>query len=240
MVQEQLDGVLRRIGRACERAGRPADAVSILAVTKKVAPEQIQEAAECGLRVFGESRVQEAKQKIPLCASHLEWHLVGHLQTNKVRDAAGLFRAIHSVDSLRLLTAIDGACAASGTTMRVLIEVNNSGEGTKFGVKPEAVSGLLGAARGMMNVDVSGLMTIPPASRDPEDARPFFRNLRELRNRLRRETGFALDELSMGMSDDFEVAVEEGATWVRLGRTLFGERQARGEKSEQAQDSELV
>lgn len=215
MVRDKLDDALSRIERACERAGRAPETVSILAVTKKVAPEQVQEAVECGLRFFGESRVQEARKKIPLCASRTEWHLVGHLQTNKVRDAVALFRMIHSVDSLKLLTAIDGACAAAGITMRVLVEVNNSGEGTKFGVRPESVADLLRAANRMMNVEVAGLMTIPPAARDPGDARPFFRDLRELRDRLRNETGFALNELSMGMSGDFEVAVEEGASTLR-------------------------
>lgn len=221
---DRLNGIRERIHRACERSRRRGDEVKLLPVSKKVAPEVISEAAACGLSVFGESRVQEARQKIPLCPGRLSWHMVGHLQTNKVRDAVGLFRMIHSVDSEKLLRCIDRAVGASGMPMPVCIEVNVSGEGRKFGVDPASMPGVLKAANELMHVDVVGLMTMPPLTRDPEDARPYFRRLRELRDAWRDESGFELPELSMGMSHDFEIAIEEGATWVRLGTILFGKR----------------
>jgi pyridoxal phosphate enzyme (YggS family) len=220
----RLEAVRERIRRACARSGRPPDEVSLLPVSKTVDPERIREAVAAGLTVFGESRVQEARQKIPLCPGHLAWHFVGHLQTNKVREAVRLFAMIHAVDSTRLLETVDAACRAAGRVLPVLLEVNVSGEGSKFGLAPEAVPEALRAARGLFGVEVLGLMTIPPLAEDTEHARPHFRRLRELRDRCRSETGVALPELSMGMSHDFEIAVEEGATWVRLGTALFGER----------------
>ena len=222
--EERLAFVRRRIDEACQRVGRRSAEVSLLAVTKKVEPERISEAAGCGLTVFGESRVQEAKQKIPLCPGHLEWHMIGHLQTNKVRDAVQLFGMIHAVDSMRLLEAIDSAREAVGTPIRACIEVNLSGEGSKFGLRESDVLNVLKAAVKMERVEIAGLLTIPPFTEDPGAARPIFRALRELRDRLAAETGMKLPELSMGMSHDFEVAIEEGATWVRVGSALFGER----------------
>ena len=230
MFQEKFQEVRQRIEAACLKAGRAPSEVSLLPVTKKVEPERIREAAACGLRVFGESRVQEARQKAPLCPAHIEWHLIGHLQTNKVRDAVALFRMMHAVDSLRLLAAIDAACAAAGTSMKVCVEVNNSGESTKYGLKPDEVPALLEAGGKMLHVELVGLMTIPPLTEDPEEARPFFCGLRELRDQWRTQTGLELPELSMGMSNDFEVAVEEGATWVRLGTLLFGGRDGHEDK----------
>ena len=226
MVSEQLDRIRERMAAACERCGRRVDAVSLLAVTKTVSPDRIQEAVDCGLTVFGESRVQEARQKIPLCAGHLEWHFIGHLQSNKVRDAAALFRMIHAVDSLRLLQMLDRACEAQGTRPRVCLEVNVSGEGSKFGLPPEGLEEAVQGSRGLLGVDVVGLMTIPPASREAEDARPAFRRLKGLRDDVASRTGVDLPVLSMGMSGDFEVAIEEGATWIRLGSVLFGKRSA--------------
>ncbi len=221
---ERLSEVGERIKAACGRAGRTEEDVRIMAVSKTVSPDAVSEAAACGLTVFGESRVQEAHQKIPLCPSHLAWHMIGHLQSNKANDAVRLFSMIHSVDSEKLLRFINRAGESAGVVVPVCLEVNVSGEGTKFGILPEAAPALLEAANGMMNVEVAGLMTIPPATRDPADARPHFRRLRELRDKWRAETGFDLRELSMGMSHDFEVAVEEGATWIRLGTILFGKR----------------
>ena len=168
--------------------------------------------------------MQEARQKIPMCPGHLEWHLVGHLQTNKVKDAVRLFRMIHSVDSWKLLEAVDAASRAGGVTMPVCLEVNVSGERSKFGLAPESVPDVLERCNGLMNVEIAGLMTLPPFTEDPQEARPFFRRLRELRDQWRDRCGLPLQGLSMGMSHDFDVAVEEGATWIRVGTLLFGER----------------
>jgi pyridoxal phosphate enzyme (YggS family) len=223
-ISERLDKVRKRINAACEKSGRNAGEVRILAASKSQPPEQIIEAARCGLEVFGENRVQEAGQKIPLCPSNLEWHMIGHLQTNKARDAVRMFQMIHSVDSQKLLTVIDTAVGQTGRVMPVCIEVNVSGEGSKFGLPPESVAGLLTYANSLKHVEIIGLMSIPPLAEDPELSRPFFRKLRLLRDQLRGRTGFALNELSIGMSHDFEIAIEEGATWIRLGTIIFGER----------------
>ncbi len=220
----RLEEIRSRIARASASAGRAPGDVTLLPVTKKHGPDVINEAAACGLAVFGENRVQEAKQKIPLCSSHLEWHMIGHLQRNKVRDAVGLFSMIHSVDSLRLLQAINEAAGQAGVTMPVMIEVNLSGEGAKYGVADGDVEGLVVAGGSMMSVDIVGLMTMPPFVDDPDDARPYFSRLRGIRDKLKETAGVELRELSMGMSNDFEVAIEEGATLVRVGSALFGAR----------------
>ncbi len=222
--EKRLKDVRERIGQACARARRTFEDVKIIAVSKTMSPDAVHEAADCGLAVFGESRVQEARQKIPLCPGHLSWHMIGHLQSNKALEAVRLFQVIHSVDSEKLLRFINRAGEAAGLVVPVCLEINVSGESSKFGITPEAAPALLNATNELMHVDVAGLMTIPPVTRDPADARPYFSRLRELRGRWRDETGFALSELSMGMSHDFEVAVEEGATWVRLGTILFGKR----------------
>ncbi len=224
MFSEQLSEVRRRIADACARAGRDPSGVRILPVTKTFGPDAVREAAECGLDAFGENRVQEARQKIPLCPDHLVWHLIGHLQSNKVREAVALFEVIHSVDSARLLGLVDAAAEAAGRRPTVLLEVNVSGEGSKFGLSPDGVAAVLEGADRLMNVNVAGLMTIPPFNPEPEAVRPFFRALRELRDRLALAGGRPLPQLSMGMSHDFETAVEEGATTVRLGSILFGKR----------------
>lgn len=220
----RITAIEERIAAACARAGRPRESVRLLPVSKTFPPEFVMAAGECGLRVFGESRVQEARQKIPLCPSHYEWHLVGHLQSNKIKDAVRLFRMFHAVDSRRLLELVDAACKAAGRTLPVCLEVNVSGEGSKFGMSPEELPDALEAATRLYNIQVVGLMTIPPLTPDPAAARPFFRRLRELRDDTRARTGFQLSELSMGMSRDFEIAIEEQATWVRIGSILFGER----------------
>lgn len=223
----RIRGIQDRMRTACERAGRPADAVRLIAVSKTRTPDEIEAAASFGLEDFGENRVQEAGSKIPQCGSRLRWHLIGHLQSNKVRVAARLFESIHSVDSLPLLQRVNAACEEEGKRMPVLLEVNVSGESSKFGLRPVDAASVLGAASRLARVDVRGLMTIPPVSTDPERTRIHFRTLRELRERLRRETGFDLPELSMGMSGDFETAIEEGATQVRIGTDLFGPRPPR-------------
>ncbi|MCF7848994.1 MAG: YggS family pyridoxal phosphate-dependent enzyme [Kiritimatiellales bacterium] len=218
---DRLEKVRRRITDACEQAGRPADSVKLLAVSKTRPPEAVREAVECGLTLFGENRVQEAQNKIPLCPDHLEWHLIGHLQSNKAKVAVKFFKMIHSIDSLHLLEAVESHAA---TTLPILLQVNVSGEAAKFGMKPEEVAGVIDAANQMRHVEVHGLMTIPPFSPDPEKTREHFSNLRKLRDRLQDETGTPLPELSMGMSHDLEVAIEEGSTWVRIGTDLFGSR----------------
>lgn len=226
-LQERVDAVIERMAQACARCGRDLSSVQLIAVSKTYEAETIRAAAECGLRVFGESKVQEAKAKIPLCPGNLTWHMIGHLQRNKVGMAVELFDRIHSVDSQRLLEAVDHASSESGKTMPVLLEVNVSGEASKFGLPPEDVPAVLKAANGLNHVTVAGLMTMPPFTDEPEKARAHFRKLRELRDQWRDELGFGLEELSMGMSHDFEVAIEEGATWVRVGTAIFGEREAK-------------
>jgi pyridoxal phosphate enzyme (YggS family) len=218
---QRLEKVEQRIAVACKQAGRPRDSVRLLAVSKTKPPEAIREAADCGLRLFGENRVQEAQSKIPMCPNGLEWHLIGHLQTNKTKVAARFFQMIHSVDSLKLLQALEDH---AGATLPVLLQVNVSGESAKFGMKPDEVVGVIEAANQMKKCEVHGLMTIPPFSPDPEKTRIHFSALRQLRDRLQDETGTPLPELSMGMSHDLEVAIEEGSTWVRIGTDLFGGR----------------
>ncbi len=222
--EDNLALVRRRIQVACKKVGRLPEEVRVLAVSKTYGPDYVQQAASAGLLDFGENRVQEARQKISQCPTALTWHLIGHLQTNKVKDAVRLFHSIQAVDSLKLLLVIEAAAEAVGRAMPVFLEVNVSGESSKFGLAPVDVPGILQVANGLRRVEIKGLLTIPPLAADPEYARPFFRALREHRDRWRQQTGFELPELSMGMSHDFEVAVEEGATWVRLGTILFGKR----------------
>ncbi len=187
----------------------------MIAVTKTVTPERIAEALDAGAVFCGESKVQEAKAKIPLVSGRARWHFIGHLQTNKVRDAVDLFEMIHSVESVKLAVEIDKWADRLGKTMPVLLEVNVAGEASKFGLKPADLPATLAELNKLTRVEVRGLMTIPPAGKDP---RPFFRKLRELRD------AHGLPELSMGMSHDYEMAVAEGATMVRIGTAIFGER----------------
>jgi pyridoxal phosphate enzyme (YggS family) len=224
--QERLTAIEARIAAACARAGRQSNEVRLLPVSKTFGPDIVADAARAGLTVFGENRVQEARQKIPLCPGHLRWHLVGHLQSNKVKEAVSLFQMIHSIDSPRLLTLVDAACRDQGRTLPVLLEVNVSGESSKYGLPPDAVPEVLRLGNTLFQVQIAGFMTIPPAAEDPEAARPFFRRLRELRDAWSVQQGVRLPELSMGMSGDFEIAIEEGATWVRIGALLFGPRRA--------------
>lgn len=219
--EERLEKVETRIEQACRGAGRARESVRLLAVSKTKPPEAVEEAARCGLRLFGENKVQEAQHKRPLCAEGLEWHLIGHLQRNKAKVAAPLFHMIHSVDSLKILRALD---AHAEQTLPILLQVNVAGEAAKFGLAPEEVREVLEAANASAHCEVRGLMVIPPFSPDAEKTREHFRALRLLRDRLEGETGTPLPELSMGMSHDLEVAIEEGSTWVRIGTDLFGAR----------------
>ena len=219
-----LADVHQRIAAACARAGRKPDEVEVIGVTKTFGPDVVTEAWQAGLRKLGENRVQEGAAKMPLCPSGPEWHLIGHLQRNKVRVALEFFPVIHAVDSIRLLEQIDRVADEAGCQPRILLEVNVSGEASKFGLKPEEVPAVVEKTLQARTVTLVGLMTMAPFVPDPQQARPVFARLRELRDRLQRELGVGLPHLSMGMSNDYEVAVEEGATWVRLGTVLFGHR----------------
>jgi hypothetical protein len=198
-----------------------------VAVAKTHGVDAVQEAADAGLGIIGENRVQEAQQKIPLCSSSLRWHMVGHLQSNKSRAAVALFDMIHAVDSAKLLERLERDAEEEGKRLPVCLEVNVSGESSKFGLSPDAVAGVLDVASGLRCVEVVGVMTIPPFTPDPEGARVFFRRLRANLDKWRDSSGLRLGTLSMGMSNDFEVAIEEGSTMVRLGTVLFGERARR-------------
>lgn len=223
-MQERLEDIENRIDAACRRCGRDRTSVNLLPVSKTHSPDKVGEAADCGLTVFGENRIQEARGKIPLCPGHLRWHLIGHLQTNKAKFVPPLFDMVHSVDSARVLESLEKACAACGRTLPITLEVNVAGEGSKFGMKPEEVQTAVSQANDMPHLEPVGLMTIPPFTEDPEKTRKHFAALRELRDQCEQRTGIPLPELSMGMSHDFEVAIEEGATWIRVGTGIFGKR----------------
>jgi pyridoxal phosphate enzyme (YggS family) len=216
----RIAAVRERIARSCERAGRSPDDVTLIAVTKTHGADPIAAACAAGLRDFGENRVQEALPKIAALRDAgitPRWHLVGHLQTNKVRAAIDAFDILHSVDSERLARVISERAAQP---VPVLLEVNTGGEQSKFGVAPQEAGTLAEIIGGLPNVELRGLMTVAPQTDHPEDARPAFSLLRQLRDAI------GLRELSMGMTDDFEVAVEEGSTFVRVGRAIFGDRTA--------------
>jgi PLP dependent protein len=218
-VAHNLERVRERIQTAAARAGRKPEEVTLVAVSKTIEPERLEAAVAAGQTVFGESRLQEAKTKIPLVSGRARWQLVGHLQTNKARDAVALFELIHSVDSVKLAVELDKWAGRAGKTQAILLEVNTSGEGSKFGLKPEDLAAALGEISRLSRLEVRGLMTIAPYRDKVEEVRPCFRRLRELRDRA------GLQELSMGMTHDFEIAIEEGATLIRLGTAVFGERQ---------------
>jgi hypothetical protein len=217
-IPANLARVRERIARAAERAGRrPAD-VLLIGVSKTVDVARIRAAVAAGVTALGENRVQEAKAKIAELGRPATWHLIGHLQTNKVKDALELFDVIHSLDRLELARELERRAAARGQVVEALLQVNVAAEPSKGGVGPDAVGEALDVVGKLAHVRVRGLMTIPPEVERAEDARPWFRRLRELAER------HSLSELSMGMSGDFEVAVEEGATMVRLGTAIFGPR----------------
>jgi pyridoxal phosphate enzyme (YggS family) len=216
--------IRERIQTACARAGRDPNAVALVAVSKGQPPEMVRAAGELGQTLFGESRVQEAKVKVDQCPGHLRWHLIGHLQSNKCRDAVGLFGMIESVDSLALAEEIQKWADREAKTMPVLLEVNVAGEASKFGFKPEQLLSDLKQINALPKIEIHGLMTIAPWTPEPEKARAIFRRLAELRRQCQESLGAPLPHLSMGMSGDFEVAIEEGATLVRIGTALFGPR----------------
>ncbi len=217
---KRVEAVRLRIAEACRISGRSLGDVTLVAVAKGFPPEAVREGAAAGLGHFGENRVQEAQAKLPLLANlspRPTWHMVGHLQTNKVKTALGLFDIIHSVDSLHLAEAISGR-APQSVRVPVLLEVNVAGEAAKHGFSAEELPAQAEAIRRLPGLDVRGLMTVAPMTESPDQVRPVFRRLRGLAESL------GLRELSMGMTDDFEVALEEGATIVRIGRAIFGER----------------
>ncbi len=228
-VAGNLEELRRRIEAASRRVGRDPQDVKLIGVSKTVPAERIREAAAAGLRRFGENYVQEASRKIEALGDlSVEWHFIGHLQTNKAKQAVGRFHWIHTVDRLSLAREIDKRCNAVGKPLPVLIQVHLGDEETKGGVSPEDLENLFDAVQTMEWLEVRGLMAIPPFLENPEAVRPFFRDLRRWLDRLRQKALHPekLTELSMGMSHDFEVAIEEGATFVRVGTAIFGPRRS--------------
>ncbi|WP_456341528.1 YggS family pyridoxal phosphate-dependent enzyme [Thermovibrio sp.] len=227
-IKENLERIREEIEKACARAGRKSEEVKILAATKTRTPEEILEAYEAGIRLFGENRVQEAREKIPLLKEKMEkaqWHMIGHLQTNKVKYAVNLFDWIETLDRKALADELVKRAEKAGRErIPVLVEVKLSPEESKHGCPPEELEELLSYALQLPRLEVKGFMTVPPYYEEVELVRPFFMRLREIRDRMEEQFGREFPELSMGMSHDFTVAVEEGATIVRIGTALFGPR----------------
>jgi hypothetical protein len=223
-VAGRLAKVRDRIASACTTAGRDPRSVCLVAVSKTVPTSGVAEAIAAGQTIFGENRVQEALAKMTAAGPKATWHLVGHLQKNKARQAVGAFALIHGVDDRELAVLLDRRAEAQAITQPVLVQANLSREATKSGADEEGLMPLLTAVAGLPHLDLRGLMIIPPPAADPEASRPWFRRLRELRDCAASLLARPLPELSMGMTDDFEVAIEEGATLVRVGRAIFGER----------------
>jgi len=217
-VAHNINFIQERIRAAAAAVGRNPQDVTLIAVSKTVEPERIEAALATGQTLFGESKVQEARAKIPIISGRARWHMIGHLQTNKARDAVAMFEVIQSVDSVKLAVELDKWAERAGKTQAILLEVNVSGEASKFGLKPEDLESTVAEINGLARLEVQGLMTVAPYAEEMEKARPYFRRLRELRDAL------GLRELSMGMTHDFPVAIEEGATMVRIGSAIFGER----------------
>jgi pyridoxal phosphate enzyme (YggS family) len=221
---DRLAAIRHEIAEAAARASRSPGEIELVAVSKTHPPEAVAEAVQAGQFLFGESKVQEARAKIAEAPGRARWHFIGHLQKNKVRQALPLFELIHSVDSLALAQDIQRIADEEGANPRVLLEVNLAGESTKFGFQREQLRAEMEELLGLSRLTIEGLMIIPPPALEPEETRPFFAALRELRDELEREFRVKLPQLSMGMSGDFAIAVEEGATLVRVGTALFGER----------------
>lgn len=225
-VARRYSEIRRRLEAAARRVGRDPTAVHLVGASKMQPLEALRAAYDAGLRRFGENRVQEAQRKAPELPADVEWHLLGPLQSNKARPAVALFDRIHAVDRAKIAHALDAEAASAGRVVRGLVEVNLGGESTKHGFDPATLADEIAPLAALANLRLEGLMAIPPPGPTPEDSRPYFRRLRELRDALdaRPEWNGRLRELSMGMSDDFEVAIEEGATFVRVGTRLFGAR----------------
>ena len=231
-----LNAVRKRIEAACVRARRDTTEVTLLPVSKSQPPDAVRTIAELGLNLFGENKVQEAKVKIPLCPGHLRWHMIGHLQTNKSRDAVHFFEMIQSVDSLKLAEELNQRAEQAAKTMPILLEVNIAGEASKFGYPPDRLLKELEQINALKRIEIQGLMTMAPWTAEPEKVRPIFRQLRELKERGEQLLGAPLPHLSMGMSGDFGVAIEEGATIVRIGTALFGPR-SQSKKTKASEDT---
>src|SRR5881296_3799398 len=223
-IAENVACVREQIAQAAEKARRAVDEIELVAITKTHPAEKVREAVEAGQTLFGESRVQEARAKIPELPSNLRWHFVGHLQKNKIRHAVPLFEMIHSVDSLALAQDINRIAEEDGMHPRVLLEVNVAGEGSKFGFAPDKLREQMEELLALPRLSIEGLMTIPPLAEEAEASRKYFVRLRALRDRLQTDFRVDLAQLSMGMTQDFAIAIEEGATLVRVGTAIFGER----------------
>lgn len=224
MIADNVRSVRQRIAACCEKCGRTTDGVQLVSVTKTACVEEMREAIAAGVRAFGENRVLDAAAKHRLLADNAEWHLIGHLQTNKVRDAVGIFSLIHSVDSIKLAQAIDREASKIGKRQDVLIQVSTSGEESKFGLASDESIEFIHKIASFSNINIKGLMTIAPAVSDPETVRPYFRALRELLVKVNAVLSTKYGILSMGMTDDFEVAIEEGSNIVRIGRAIFSDK----------------
>jgi len=223
-ILDNLERVREQIAQAAAKAGRDVKDVELVAITKTHPAEKVREAVEAGQTLLGESRVQEARAKIPELSSNIRWHFVGHLQKNKVRLALPLFEMIHSVDSLALAQDINRIAEEEGFYPRVLLEVNVAGEGSKFGFAPDDLRKQMEALLGLPRLSLEGLMCIPPLAVESEDSRKFFVEVRKLRDSLEKEFNMKLPQLSMGMTQDFAIGIDEGATLVRVGTAIFGER----------------
>jgi len=223
-ILENLERVREQIAQAAAKAGRDVKDVELVAIAKTHPAEKVREAVEAGQTLFGESRVQEARAKIPELSSNIRWHFVGHLQKNKVRQALPLFEMIHSVDSLALAQDINRIAEEEGLYPRVLLEVNVAGEGSKFGFGPANLREQMEALLALPRLSIEGLMCIPPLAVESEDSQKFFVQVRELRDSLEKEFNMKLPQLSMGMTQDFPIGIQEGATLVRVGTAIFGER----------------
>lgn len=229
-ISDNIARIRERISQAAARAGRTPDSITLMGVSKVVEPERIRQAYQAGIRIFGENRVQEFEGKSSALKDlqEAEWHQIGHLQTNKAKKAVELFHAVDSVDSVRLAEKLNQAAQQANKVLPVLIEINVGGEESKNGVAPDSpeLEDLLQNGQRLEHLQVRGLMTIPPFTEDPQGSRPYFRRVRELRDAIanRKLQGIQMGVLSMGMSHDFEVAIEEGSTCVRVGTAIFGER----------------
>lgn len=223
-IAENLDRVREEISTAAAKSGRTHNDVELVAITKTHPAESVREAIEAGQILFGENRVQEARAKIPELPSNCRWHFVGHLQKNKIRHALPLFEMFHGIDSLELAQDINRIAEEEGLYPRVLLEVNVAGEGSKFGFGPDALSEQMEGLLALPRLSVEGLMCIPPIVMESEDSRKFFVQIRKLRDSLEKEFGLKLPQLSMGTTQDFPIGIEEGATLVRVGTAIFGER----------------
>jgi len=226
-IEANLNRVQNEIAQAAQVSGRNVTDIELVAVTKTHPAEIVREAVDAGQTLFGESKVQEARVKIPLLPSNLRWHFIGHLQKNKIRHALPFFEMIHSVDSVDLAQAIDRIAQEDGLHPRILLEVNVAGEGSKFGFKATTLRAELESLLMLPRLSIEGLMCIPPLAEEAETSRPYFVELRKLRDALEKEFQVKLPQLSMGMTNDYSVAVEEGATLVRVGTAIFGERRHR-------------